>query len=157
MVKRKKVLVADSSHMAQEIFKCIFAHTGYDILIVEDGPSAIEKAALWKPDLVLADSELAGIHGFLVCRAIKEFSAPPKVILLTGGYFRPVYKWEIKYDFGADQVLLKPIDPMKLLASIESQLFDPSSASAVSQIDSPKVEDRGFTLLQPGSAVITVA
>ena len=148
MVKRKKILVADGNRMAQEIFKCIFAQAGYEILIAEDGPSAIEKAAFWRPDLVLADSELAGIHGFLVCRAIKEFNAPPKVILLTGGYFRPIYRWEVKYDFGADAVLLKPIDPMRLLASIESQLIGPVSARAAAQIDSQGAGERGFALLQ---------
>ncbi len=148
MVKSKKILVVDGSRMAQEIFKCILAQASYEILIAEDGPSAIEKAALWKPDLMLVDSELAGIHGFLVCRAVKEFHAPPKVILLTGGYFRPIYRWEVKYDFGADEVLLKPVDPMKLLASIEAHLSGPLSVIAATQIDLPVAEERGFALLQ---------
>ena len=62
------------------------------------------------------------MHGFLVCKAIKEFDSPPKVIILTGLYTKPTYKWSVKQDYGADDLQTKPITPSDLLACVGKQL-----------------------------------
>jgi DNA-binding response OmpR family regulator len=91
-------------------------------VFAEDGKSAVEKASTEKPDLVFIDGLMPKMHGFLACKAIKELDAPPKVILLTGIYTKPAYKWEAKGTFGADDLLKKPSSPEELLACIEKHL-----------------------------------
>ena len=57
-----------------------------------------------------------------MCKAIKELDSPPKVIILTGLYTKPSYKWEAKHEFLADDLLTKPVGPADLLACIEKHL-----------------------------------
>ena len=75
------------------------------------------------------------MHGFLACKAIKELDAPPKVILLTGIYTKPAYKWEAKGTFGADDLLRKPSSPEELLACIEKHL-----PSATKYLDASEIQ-----------------
>lgn len=121
MLKRKRILVADDSQMMRETLGLVLENSGYEVIFAEDGESAVELAASMKPDLVITDALLPKLHGFLACKAIKEFETPPKVVLLTGVYTKPTYRWEVK-KYGADDLLLKPVRPVELIACIEKHL-----------------------------------
>jgi DNA-binding response OmpR family regulator len=95
---------------------------GYEVIFAEDGRTAVSKSNDERPDLVIIDGLLPGLHGFLACKAIKELDLPPKVILHTAVYTKPSYKWEAKGEYGADDVLYKPVKPDALLACIEKHL-----------------------------------
>lgn len=122
MVKQRKVLVADDDRITREIIGGILIRAGHQVVFAEDGKIAVEKASTEKPDLVFIDGLMPKMHGFLACKAIKELDAPPKVILLTGVYTKPTYKWEAKETFGADDLLKKPSSPEELLACLEKHL-----------------------------------
>jgi DNA-binding response OmpR family regulator len=62
------------------------------------------------------------MHGFLVCKAVKELQPPPKVILLTAVYTKMHYKWEAKNKYGADDLITKPFEVAALLNCIERHL-----------------------------------
>ncbi|MEW6211859.1 MAG: response regulator [Acidobacteriota bacterium] len=127
----KRILIADDDRMTRKLLQAILNKAGYDVLIAEDGQAAVEIAASERPDLVLTDGLLPKLHGFLACKAIKEMDCPPKVIILTGVYTKPTYKWEAKKEYGADDVLLKPAKPDELIACIEKHL------AAASEIEMP--------------------
>ena len=120
----QKILVADDDRVQRELLGQILTKAGYDIVFAEDGRDAVEKASTETPDLVLMDGLMPKMHGFLACKAIKELENPPKVILLTGIYTKPTYKWEAKGEYHADELLSKPFDRAILLASIERLLAD---------------------------------
>lgn len=128
----KRILIADDDRMTRKMLWAILNKAGYDVVIAEDGQAAVELAASETPDLVLTDGLLPKLHGFLVCKTIKEMDAPPKVIILTGVYTKPTYRWEAKKEYGADDILLKPIKPEELLACIEKHL-----AAAASEMQVP--------------------
>jgi len=117
-----KILVAEDEPVTREILRAILTRAGYEVLFAEDGMTAVEMALSEQPDLVLTDGLLPRLHGFLVCMAVKEMATPPKVILLTGVYTKLTYKWEVKHQYGADDLLIKPINPKELLACIASHL-----------------------------------
>jgi len=124
MAMKWKILVADDDPIMRELLRVLLTKAGYDVIFAEDGQSAVEMAISEKPDLVLSDGLLPKIHGFLVCQAIKQFCNPPKVILLTGIYTKPAYKWEAKIIYGADDWLTKPFNAATLLDCIEKHLSD---------------------------------
>jgi CheY-like chemotaxis protein len=70
------------------------------------------------------DGLMPKMHGFLACKTIKELENPPKVLLLTGIYTKPAYKWEAKGQYHADGLLSKPFDKLSLLALIKTLLSD---------------------------------
>jgi DNA-binding response OmpR family regulator len=124
MLIRRKILVADDSQMIREMLRLMLSKAGYEVIFAEDGESVVAMAASEKPDLVISDGLLPKLHGFLACKAIKEFENPPKVVLLTGVYTKPTYRWEVKKEYGADDLLLKPVTAVELLACLEKHLAE---------------------------------
>ncbi len=122
MAKRRRILVADDDRIMREIIGAILIGAGHDVVFAEDGRCAVEMASSEKPDLVLIDGLMPKLHGFLACKAIKELNSAPKVVLLTGIYTKPTYKWEAKEAFNADDLLKKPATPEELIACIEKHL-----------------------------------
>jgi len=122
MSRSRKILVADDSRIMRETLGLMLRAEGYQVIFAEDGQEAVEMAASEKPDLVIADGLMPKLHGFLACKAIKELEEPPRVILLTGVYTKPTYKWEVKKDYGADDLLTKPVGRPALIACVQQQL-----------------------------------
>src|SRR5204863_428279 len=81
----------------------ILSSAGYEVVLVEDGKAAVEKAAEMKPDLVITDGLMPKMHGFLVCKALKEMRPAPKVIMLTAVYTKLNYRFEARDRYGADE------------------------------------------------------
>ena len=122
MSRPRKVLIADDSQVIREALRMMLEPEGYLIIFAEDGQKAVELAASEKPDLVIADGLMPRLHGFLACKAIKELEDPPRVVLLTGVYTKPSYRWEVKNNYGADDLLCKPVNRAELIACVEHQL-----------------------------------
>ena len=117
-----KILVVDDSKLMREMLRIILDKEGYEVILAEDGAGALQVAAAENPDLVISDGLLPKMHGFLVCKALKELENPPKVVLLTGVYTKISYRWEVKTEYGADDILTKPFEKANLLACVEKHL-----------------------------------
>ena len=120
--KNQKILVADDDQPLRKVLGKILSSAGYEVILVEDGKAAVEMAKSERPDLVITDGLMPKMHGFLVCKAIKELESPPKVIMLTAVYTKMHYKWEAKKKYGADELMTKPFEVAELLNCIEKQL-----------------------------------
>jgi CheY-like chemotaxis protein len=130
--KNYKILVADDDPPLRKVLGKILTSAGYEVILVEDGKAAVEMAKSEKPDLVITDGLMPKMHGFLVCKAIKELQSPPKVILLTAVYTKMHYKWEAKRKYGADELMTKPFEVAELLSCIKRHLaVSPGSESPI--------------------------
>ena len=118
----KRILVADDDLPLRRVLGKILTSAGYEVVLVEDGKAAIEKAAEMKPDLVITDGLMPKMHGFLVCKALKEMQPAPKVIMLTAVYTKLNYRFEARDRYGADELLTKPFEVANLLKCIERHL-----------------------------------
>jgi DNA-binding response OmpR family regulator len=87
-----RILVAEDDPITRGLFKIVLENAGYEVILVEDGAAAVEKAASEHPDLVITDGLLPKLHGFLVCQAIKALDPAPKVIISTAIYTKMTYK-----------------------------------------------------------------
>jgi DNA-binding response OmpR family regulator len=118
----KRILVADDDRFIRDLMKALLSRAGYDVIFAKDGEEALKLAASENPALVLTDGLLPKLHGFEACKSIKSLKNPPKVIILTGVYTKPTYKYQVMKEYGADDVLSKPVDVCRLLESIAQQL-----------------------------------
>ncbi|MFL6214028.1 MAG: response regulator [Blastocatellia bacterium] len=118
----KRILIADDDPPLRRVLGKILTSAGYEVVLVEDGKAAVEKAAEIKPDLVITDGLMPKMHGFLVCKALKEMQPAPKVIMLTAVYTRLNYLFEARDRYGADDLLTKPFEVSNLLKCIERHL-----------------------------------
>ena len=118
--KSRKVLVVDDNRdAATSLAKLLDRLWGQNVQIANDGPSALETAREFLPELIFLDIGLPGISGYEVAnelRADPEFSSTT-LVALTG--------WGQESDFqkskecGFDHHLVKPVDLDAIRAILE--------------------------------------
>jgi CheY-like chemotaxis protein len=118
----RKILIADDDSAFRKILGNILIKAGYDVVLAEDGERAVEKATSEKPDLVITDGLMPKLHGFEVCKAIKELNPRTKVIMLSAVYTSANFVWEARAKFGADEMITKPCQIADLLRKIEKHI-----------------------------------
>jgi len=117
-----RILVVDDDRALSEMLGMVLQGEGFDIEFAADGPQAIELFGETKPDLVLLDLMLPGIDGIEVCARIRETSGVPIIMLTarsdTGDVVRGL-------EAGADDYVVKPFNPMELIARVRARLREP--------------------------------
>lgn len=116
-----KILVIDDDEKVGETIKALLENHNYMVEYVQDGKKGFEKIKKFKPDLVVTDLLMPGIHGFDLCKMIKndEKTGHIPVVAVSAVYQRSVAAHEIK-EAGFDAFVKKPVNFASLLDSIES-------------------------------------
>ena len=119
----KKILLVDDDADILTAMQAGLSDTGAAIETASDGNSAVEKAAMGMPDLVVLDMMLPKRSGFLVMERLKKGKKredPPRVIMVTGnqGSRHRVYAETL----GVDLYLTKPFRMDKLIGAIKDLL-----------------------------------
>jgi diguanylate cyclase (GGDEF)-like protein len=116
-----RVLIADDHPASTHILALLVRRWAYEPVIVHDGPDAL--AALRGPDapgLALLDWMMPGLNGTDVCREIrKDTHRPYTYIVLVTGQGRKGDMLD-GLDEGADDYLIKPVDPNELRARLNA-------------------------------------
>ncbi|MDN5716576.1 MAG: response regulator transcription factor [Janibacter sp.] len=114
-----RILVVEDEVSFSDPLSYLLDKEGYDVAVAETGPDAITAFDADGADLVLLDLMLPGLSGIDVCRAIRQRSNVP-VIMLTAkdGEIDKVVGLEI----GADDYVTKPYSSRELLARIKAVL-----------------------------------
>lgn len=115
---QKLLIVEDEKRIAQWV-KTYAERDGYDCVVSEDGLDALDLFHREQPDLVVLDLMLPRLDGWEVCRAIREHSDVP-IIMLTARISEHDIIQGLK--IGADDYVTKPFSPAELLARIEANL-----------------------------------
>jgi len=115
----ERVLVVDDDPLIVRLVRMHLDKAGFKVLVAMDGEQAIDVCATELPDLVILDLMLPKKDGYEVCRAIREFSLVPVVMLSAKG--EQVDKLR-GFEMGADDYLTKPFAPAELLARVQAVL-----------------------------------
>jgi len=115
----KKIVVVDDELDILKVVSFRLEKAGYEILTAVDGPKALDLIRKEKPDLILLDIALPGMDGYEVCRKVKSDAALRNipVIFLTASQVDRIK--EKQSDSPADDFLIKPFEPEKLIAKIK--------------------------------------
>lgn len=93
---------------------------GYEVLVANDGETALRQATTQNPDLVLLDVMMPKLDGLQVCRRIRESGLMVPILMLTAK------SQEIDIvrglEVGADDYITKPFSVRELLARIKAAL-----------------------------------
>ncbi len=118
----KSVLVVDDEKDIVQLIRYNLEREGFKVESALDGNEALKKAAEAKPDLILLDIMLPGKDGYEVIKSLNqsEKTANIPVIFLTAksAEFDEVLGLEL----GADDYIVKPISPRKLISRIRAVL-----------------------------------
>ncbi len=98
----------------------MLATIGYSVLSAKDGAEAIAVLDQHRPDLLLLDINLPEMNGFDVCTKVRETDSILPILMLSA---RSTLEDIVHgLHLGADDYIVKPYQPMELLARIGALL-----------------------------------
>ena len=114
-----RILVVEDEESFSDPLSYLLKKEGYDVAVAGTGPEALVEFDSNGADLVLLDLMLPGLSGVDVCRALRQRSSVP-VIMLTAKDSE-VDK-VVGLEIGADDYVTKPYSGRELLARIKAVL-----------------------------------
>lgn len=114
----KAILVEDDDKL-RKLTQDFLNTNDVQTLALEDGSELQKHIALFEPNLIILDIMLPGKDGLTLCREIRHtFKGPILFMTAKGDNFDQVIGLEI----GADDYIVKPVEPRLLLARIHALL-----------------------------------
>ncbi len=115
----EKILIVDDDLNICELLRLYLTKEGYEVVIANDGASAVTTFQEESPSLVLLDIMLPKLDGWQVCREIRKFSEAPIIMLTAKG---EVFDRVLGLELGADDYVVKPFDTKEVVARIKAVL-----------------------------------
>src|SRR6478735_10505338 len=112
------LLVEDNVRLAASIREYL-ERQNYEVFVEGDGLAVAERYDRLKPDLVILDLMLPGKDGLTICRELRRHDRIPILILTAKG---ENIDQVLGLEMGADDYVVKPVEPRVLLARIEALL-----------------------------------
>ncbi|MBN8789110.1 MAG: response regulator transcription factor [Terrimonas sp.] len=147
--KGKKILIADDEPDILEILSYNLTREGYETITAKDGEDAIQKARLYKPDLIMLDVMMPNKNGMEVCKLLRTQPVYQDTLII----FLTALSDETSHikglEYGADDFISKPVSP-KILVSKVNALFR--------RIQKPddKTIQTGNIIIDPVKFVVTI-
>ena len=132
-----RVLVVDDEKLIVKGIKFSLEHDDMAVDVAYDGEEALSLARQTEYDIVLLDIMLPKMDGFEVCRAIREFSNMP-IIMLTArdGDMDKI----LGLEYGADDYITKPFNILEVKARIKAII---RRSKKTSELDTKKIIEKG--------------
>ncbi|MHB1627053.1 MAG: response regulator [Bacilli bacterium] len=116
----ERVLVVDDEESIRTLVEYNLRQAGYDVLVAEDGQTALSIVAQRGVDLLILDLMLPGLNGLELCKRLRQEQSQIPIIMLTarGEEIDRVLGLEM----GADDYVTKPFSPRELVARVRAVL-----------------------------------
>lgn len=118
-----KILLVDDDKDILNMLEVFLKGKDFDIITSRNGEEAYRSIIDEGPDLAIIDGLIPGIHGFELCKKVKEDKSlrkAPKIIVMSSLYKGLKYKFDVMKTYHADDYLEKPIRKEELLSMIEA-------------------------------------
>ena len=118
-----KLLIADDEQIVLDSIKFIIEKNFLYMVEVgtaRSGREAIEKAEIFKPDIIFMDIMMPGINGFEAIKEIRSRLNDVLIIILTA-YERFDYAREV-IKLGITEYLLKPVSREKIVETVRKSI-----------------------------------
>lgn len=122
------LLVEDDLRLAELVSRYLANH-GFNMTTVSHGDEVVERVQSDNPDLVILDLGLPGEDGLSICKRLRPaYTAPILILTARDNDIDHVLGLEL----GADDYVIKPVEPRVLLARVGALLrrSKPSAAPA---------------------------
>jgi CheY-like chemotaxis protein len=117
---RLRILVVDANVDAADSVAWLLRHEAHDVRTANDGRSAIEVAASFRPQVVVLDLGLPKLDGYEVSRRLRNLPVTRDALMVAvSGYGQDEDKRQAQ-EAGFDFHMTKPVDPARLIAVIAS-------------------------------------
>lgn len=115
----RRILVVEDEAPIADAVAARLRSEGFEVRTAGDGPSGVDQALRWEPDLVVLDLMLPGLDGLEVCRRIQKDRHVPVLMLTARDDETDLV---IGLAVGADDYLTKPFSMRELVARVQALL-----------------------------------
>ena len=172
---KKTVLVVDDEDDIRVLFAKVLSDQGHEVVTASRGLEAIQKIQATTPDLIILDAMLPEVHGFEICKRIKNSSkyGHIPVLMISAIYRGWRYAQDLKDSYGVDAFIEKPFKISELTDKVtqllaESGGQEPARPEDLSAASEKTVEecikaykagnlDKAITLLKQGIKIDPLA
>ncbi|MFL5799081.1 MAG: response regulator [Actinomycetota bacterium] len=128
------ILVVDDDPDIARFVEVNLRSVGYNVSVAGDGEEALERAEELRPDLILLDVMMPRVDGFEVAQRLRRNprTANTNIIMLTAKALSS--DKVLGLTSGADDYIIKPFDPIELLARVKTTLRRAKDMKALSPL-----------------------
>ena len=139
-----RLLIVEDDVSLRENLVRMLQLKGHECLCCESFTNAAAEALTAAPDCILLDLSLPGAYGHEICRAIRQESNVPIIVLTSSdSEFDEVMSMNV----GADDYVVKPFRPLELIARVHAQLRRYTSYDSRAQaVESPTIQLDGLEI-----------
>lgn len=119
---KRKILVVDDEPKNRKLAKDFLQVSGFEVIEAPDGKQGVERAKIYKPDLILMDIMMPVMDGYTACHALQnneDTKSIPIIMLTSVGYDM---NKQLAANFGSSEYVVKPFNLRELLDKINQCL-----------------------------------
>lgn len=148
--KRSNVIfVVDDDAGFRSFVAELLATAGYRTEEFASGSSVVAAAAAERPAAVVLDVQLpGGVNGYEICRELRDKCADQVPIIFVSGERKEAIDRTAGLLLGADDYVVKPVDPGELIARIRRLVDRPTSVEADSRTGLDSLTKREHEVLE---------
>lgn len=115
----QQIMIVDDDKNIVQLIRLYLEKEGFSVLSFDRGDKALEAFKRNPPALMLLDIMLPGMDGWQVCRAVRQISSIPIIMLSAKN---ETFDKVLGLELGADDYITKPFDSKELTARIKAVL-----------------------------------
>jgi two-component system, OmpR family, response regulator len=119
MKDKQNIMVVDDDPNIAHLVQLYLEKEGYEVTVCSRGDEALAAFRQNPPSLMILDIMLPGMDGWQVCRAVRQISAIP-IIMLTAK--DETFDKVLGLELGADDYMTKPFESKELVARVKAVL-----------------------------------
>ena len=105
--------MVDDNQDAAQCLAMLLEAWGHQVRLAYDGPTGLEVADNWQPQVVLLDIGMPGMDGFQVAQQLRKQEKTPSCLVALTGYGQEEDRRRSQAA-GFDRHLIKPVEPAAL-------------------------------------------
>ncbi len=117
IIAEKQILLVDDEEDIRDVLSISLADMGYEVLVAENGATALDLFKEKRPKIVMTDIKMPGMDGIEILKKIKALNQYTQVIMITGHGDTDIAIKSLKYE--AIDFITKPISTDALEISLK--------------------------------------
>ncbi|WP_308639354.1 response regulator transcription factor [Paenibacillus silvisoli] len=114
-----KLLIVDDDPYIRELVSLLLAREGFEIVEAADGQEALAVLEHTQVQLAIIDVMMPNMDGWELCKELRDAAELPVLMLTAKGETSQKVKG---FELGADDYLVKPFEPLELVARVKALL-----------------------------------
>ncbi|NTW01736.1 MAG: response regulator transcription factor [Oscillochloris sp.] len=145
------ILIVDDDPNLRELVRVFLRGAGFDTAEAADGVEALTYLESRRADLEIVDEMMPHMDGWELCQTLRAHSDTPVLMLTAKGTTTQKIKG---FQLGADDYLVKPFEPLELVARVQALLKRYRIATSQTvQIGELLIDRSSYTVLASGEPI----